>query len=131
MDRHPDHRRRDEDWNTYCDEDRRCDKEWNRRRNEERRDVQPYGFPDYGFPIEPSHPPDFDQFCHMASNDPATTTPLPTGAHIGDWLIDSGATNHYISRFQLLHNFRPLQDIPILTEKGYIFARGVVRRKVA
>ena len=125
LDRHPDHRRRDEDWNRYCDEDRRRDEEWNRRRNEERRDVQPYGFPDYGFPIEPSHPPDFDQFCHMASNDPTTTTPLPTGAHIGDWLIDSGATNHYTSRFQLLHNFRPLQDIPILTGKGYIFARGI------
>ena len=69
-------------------------------------------YPDYGFPIEPSRPPDFDQFCHMASDDNAHTT------SIGDLLIDSGATNHYTSRYQLLHNFRPLQDIPILTGKG-------------
>ena len=76
--------------------------------------------PDYGFPIEPSHPPDFDQFCHMASDcDDAHA------ASIGDWLIDSGATNHYTSHYQLLHNFRPLQDIPILTGKEYVFARGI------
>lgn len=75
------------------------------------------------FPVATQLPPNYDQFCHMAFRDdqPCTRT-YPAG----DWLIDSSATNHYTSRYELLQNFRPLKDIPILTGKGYIFARGIV-----
>lgn len=41
------------------------------------------------------------------------------------WLIDSGATNHYSAHRNVFINFRPCPEIPVDTGAGRIFAKGV------
>ena len=79
------------------------------------------GYDDYGYPVQPHDPPDFDYFAQMAIMDHDDSTQVPT--HL--WLVDSGATNHYTAVHNLLHDFKPIPLVPILTGCGHIYAKGV------
>ena len=47
------------------------------------------------------------------------------------WLVDSGATNHYTVRRDLLESYSTLPSpIPILTGRGYIYAYGIGNTRV-
>ena len=89
------------------------------------------GYDDYGYPVQPHDPPDFDHFAQMAIVDHGATHPMPTNpittdpTHTHLWLVDSGATNHYTAVRTLLHDFQPMPPVPILTGRGHIFAKGV------
>ena len=48
-----------------------------------------------------------------------------TSSDTCQWLIDSGASNHYTSRLEDLIDFTPIKPIGIMTGKGYIAARGI------
>ena len=82
--------------------------------------VQPPNSINFGYPVQPHSVPDFDHFAQMAvSDDPVSST----NTHL--WLVDSGATNHYTALCSLLQDFSAIKPIPVLTGRGYIFARGV------
>ena len=60
---------------------------------------------------------------------PRDIIPTP-GAYVqmrtpGHWLIDSGASNHYTASRHILSNFRVTPDVPIMTGKGVIAAKGI------
>jgi len=49
--------------------------------------------------------------------------PIPVLSN--EWLIDSGASNHFTSKKDILTNFTNIAEIPIKTGKGQISARGM------
>ena len=71
----------------------------------------------FDFPVQPHDPLGYHHFAQMAIADPQHTHHL--------WLVDSGATNHYIAVKELLINYQDINAIPILTGRGYIYARGI------
>jgi len=55
-----------------------------------------------------------------------STSPKKEYDHsIGQWLVDSGASNHYTARKDILYDFIPIDPIWIMTGKGYISANGI------
>ena len=57
-------------------------------------------------------------------------TVLTPGSYVqlrspGHWLIDSGASNHYTASRHILANFPYTPDVPIMTGKGIIVAKGM------
>ena len=61
---------------------------------------------------------------------PSPTAPLKSGDYIpvpqiGQWLIDSGASNHFTSARHLLSDYRDCREQKILTGNGYIVAKGI------
>ena len=46
--------------------------------------------------------------------------PLP-----GQWLLDSGASNHFTSNRHILSDFRDVPDMKIMTGNGYITGKGI------
>lgn len=82
---------------------------------------------DFPYPVA-NHPYNY-HFLQMAE---ATHT---IGSHIeqigkvptfvGEWLIDSGATNHYTANKSLLQNYKDIERISVKTGKGEITARGI------
>ena len=73
----------------------------------------------FDFPVQPHHAPDYDHFAQMA----IANEHRPSNTHL--WLVDSGATNHYTAFRDLLLDYQELDPIPILTGRGYIYARGI------
>ena len=85
-------------------------------------------------PLNPDFPYPVALYQSSHDNHSAMTHEHSIGQHIegigkvpaldGQWLIDSGATNHFTSRRNILTNFREVPDIAIDTGNGRIFGKG-------
>ena len=63
---------------------------------------------------------------------PTSPTPpaLAAGDYVqvplaGQWLLDSGASNHFTSNCHILSDFRTVPDMKIMTGNGYITGKGI------
>ena len=66
----------------------------------------------------------------LPSSPPSATRPPQPGDYVsvpqpGQWLIDSGASNHFTSSKHLLSDYRDCPEQRILTGNGYIIAKGI------
>jgi len=67
---------------------------------------------EYGYPVQTREPPPHKHFMYMALYDAetsdATNAAIQLTTDIGEWLVDSGATNHYTSKRNILQDFREI-----------------------
>ena len=82
---------------------------------------------DYGMVMILQDPEDSADGCYALTPRDTVLTP---GSYVqlqapGHWLIDSGASNHYTASRHILSDFRLTPDVPIMTGKGIIAAKGM------
>jgi len=76
---------------------------------------------EYGYPVQQREPPGLEYLMVMMMTFPNTSN---RENDLGQWLFDSGASNHYTVRKKILYDFTSIGPIWIMTGKGYISARA-------
>lgn len=76
---------------------------------------------EFHYPVQQREPPGPDYFMMMVHSLP-DNSPV---SGVEQWLVDSGASNHYTSKKELLCDFTPIPPIRIMTGNGFISAHGI------